>query len=174
MPWNKLHADVPAFIRESDSLLKAEWTFMAEAAATVGMASRLGASQLGDLAVDALAADIVASMEIENELLDAPLVAAAIRRQLGLALAGVGGDPVADGCAALILDVLQHSARPICENWLDGWREFFWRHFSLDRPSLPGMSFDRRRELRDFITWYNTVPQWGGDAPLVRAGLAHL
>ncbi|MCD8351237.1 MAG: DUF4172 domain-containing protein [Planctomycetaceae bacterium] len=173
MPWNKLHADVPAFIWESDSLLKAEWTFMAEAAANVGMAKLLGASQQADLAVDSLAADIVASMEIENEIVDASLVAAGIRSQLGLTLAGVECQPIADGCASLILDVSRHHSRSISENWLDGWREFFWRHFSLDRPTPPSLTPDRRRELRDFITWLNTVPP-RGDTALARAGLAHL
>ncbi len=174
MPWNKLHADFPAFIWESASLLKAEWTFMAEAAANVGMAKHLGASQQGDLAVDALATDIVASMEIENEIVDPSLVGASIRRQLGLALDGVGGNTVADGCAALILDVSRYHTRTIGEKWLDGWRDFFWKHFGHDRPSPPSLPPDRRRELRDFIAWLNSVPMLGEETALARAGLAHL
>lgn len=173
MLWKNRQAAAPTFIWDAGKLLKAEWTFVAEAGVNAGTVRRLSAADQSELAIDALGKDIAASMEIEGEFLDRSLVTDGIRNHLGLNLAQTV-NPVAEGCAKLAMEMVRDLDAPLKREWIDHWGGFFQKQYRREPASAPGLSDERRRELGAFLHWFNAQPEENEAAPLVRAGLAHL
>lgn len=174
MLWENRQTAAPTFIWDAGKLLKAEWTFVAEAGVNTGTVRHLSAADQSELAIDALGADIAASMEIEGEFLDRSLVTDGIRNQLGLNLAHVVDNPVAEGCTKLAMEMVRDLAAPLKREWIDQWGEFFWKHYRQERSAPPNLSGEWQRELGAFLQWFNTQSEEDDRAPLIRAGLTHL
>lgn len=164
--WNDAAAEAIPFTWERAKLLRAEWTFLAEAGKNAGAAGGLPPREQAELAVDVLARDAGATLELEGEIVDAERVKSRVRDHMGLSFGG-GGSGVMDGVALISVDVAHNAGRTLTAGTLSGWSGL-----------LGGgpVSEAGRDELRAFLRWFEreTTREDAAAAPITLAGLAHL
>lgn len=176
MLWQRWREYNPNFIVDSERLHRAEWIFLSESGLTAGAARHLDAYQQSRLAVRNLKDNVLASFEIDGEVLDGERVEASLRRQLGIAFQGEGDSAAEMGAAALAMAALWDSEGvEVGDKALVAWRS---RYEAVLFPGSPGVEAglnpEARRELASFMGWYEEARPEAEEAPLLRAGLAHL
>ncbi len=177
----------PTFIWNDSQLLRAEWLFLAESALTSGMVRHLAAVDQGEVMVETLVRDAVASLEIEGDLADSQRVESSIRHCLGLAMDDAGADKQELGIAKLAIDVIQTYEKRLDRRTLLTWQSRIYsdedgretEESAAKKPWKMAVTNHNAasgdRDLKKFLAWL-ALDSGHQDrpSPLVRAGLAHL
>ncbi|MCD7895611.1 MAG: DUF4172 domain-containing protein [Planctomycetaceae bacterium] len=177
----------PTFIWNDSQLLRAEWLFLAESALVSGKVRHLAAVDQGEVMMETLVRDAVASLEIEGDVADSQRVEAGIRHRLGLAMDDAGADRQELGIAKLAIDIIQTYEKRLDRRTLATWQS---RIYADDEAGVEADGAGKKpwkmavnnhnaasgeRDLKRFLAWL-ALDNGHQDrpSPLVRAGLAHL
>ncbi len=122
MAWNWQRGDWPNFTWNSARLVHAERRFLLEGGVLLGAALHLDEDQQGDVRVEILSGEGLATSKIEGETLDRVSLQSSIRRRLGLASDHRRAEAREQGVAEMTVDVLQTFGAPLTEKTLCGWQ----------------------------------------------------
>ena len=203
-PWIWLHTDWPAF-RYDRQAVEAD---LAEAyrlhGIMEGKASAIGLTPTSDMALAAMADEVLTTAAIEGELLSMDAVRSSVKRRLGLEAAGPV-DRSVDGLVAVVSDATTQHEQPLDVDRLCRWQSALFpggtsgiqriavgRFRDHDDPMQivgghPGRevvhyeappSKDVPAQMARFLEWFNETGPGPGKAAqldgLARAALAHL
>ena len=190
--WPIWRYDLAVLANSLDQVSRAQGLLMGRLA-DVGMALRDQAS------LSALTEDVIKTSEIEGEQLNVESVRSSIARRLGVDIGALAPlDRHVEGVVEMVLDATANCDAPLSRDRLFGWHAALfptrysglaqihvggWRDASGPMQVVSG-SLGRQRvhfeappaaklksEIKRFLAWANGMSK---DAPLIKAGLAHL
>ncbi len=193
--------DWPLYEYDLRALMPALSNVLVHQGRLFGRLEALGFDDLQDAKLNAIAAEVVKSSEIEGEMLDAEEVRSSVAWRLGMSLGGVpSGDHFVDGVVEMAMDASERSAARLDEERLFNWHgalfptgrgEFGrirvgqWRDDANGPMQVVSSAMTPKetvhfeapaaallpQEMRKFLDWFES----GDEASaLLKAGIAHL
>ena len=191
--WPNWRYDLGALASQMAEVSRAQGMLM-------GRLADLGMGLRDQACLAALTDDVVKTSEIEGEHLSVHSVRSSIARRLGVEIGALAPvDRHVDGVVEMVLDATTNSQAPVTQARLFGWHAALfptgysglsrinvahWRDDSAGPMQVVSGPIGRQRvhfeappaerlpaETDRFLAWINAA---SGEAPLIRAGLAHL
>jgi Fic family protein len=203
-PWIWLRKEWPNFVYDEAGVSAELANAYRVHGIMEGKASTIGLASANEIALGAMAEEVLATAAIEGEQLSMDTVRSSVRRRLGLDQIGPV-DRNVDGLVAVVSDATQEHSQPLTEDRLCRWQSALFpggtsgihriatgRYRDHDDPmqivsGMPGrekVHYEAPRstnvpaQMATFLDWFNTTAPQANAAVrhdgLARAGIAHL
>lgn len=196
--WNWQQANWPKFEYDIQKLSGYEREFTLNVGKMLGISSHLPSLELENLKIQLISDEALKTSKIEGELLNRDSVQYSICKHFGLQLPHHKVAPAEAGIAAMMVDLYQNFAAPLSEDLLFKWHKLLvngrqdmtcigsYRNDEQPMQVVSGPiyapkvhfeappSHDVKRQMDEFIKWYNDPSLEISSYPVLKAGVAHL
>lgn len=198
MAWIWQHQDWPNFRFDEKELAVFENAFLQKAGMLYGAMRHVNEDDRNALTIQLMSEEALKTSEIEGEILDRESVQSSIQRQFGLKTPKKKISPAEQGISEMMVDVYNTYNAPLDHATLFGWHKMltsgrndlrdigcYRTHSepmqivssSLHEPKIhyeAPPSKAMKREMMEFLSWFNKTSEEQKLGSLARSGIAHL
>jgi Fic family protein len=197
MKWNWQQKDWPKFSYDSAKLQKLEARFLRHSGLMLGATQHINEGEKQQLIIDLICDEALKTSEIEGEYLNRDSVQSSLRKNFGLDTSNHKIPPAEQGISEMLVDLYRNFSGPLTHKTLFSWHKMLTkgrrdlkdigRYRTHKEPMQvvsgpvhkPKVHFEAppsknmKREMNQFIKWFNETASDDKTPPLTRASIAH-